>query len=197
MSNDVDMTLAERGARYGDFEGHAHITQELKGTMHASPNWPHLKPDQKEALEMAAHKIGRILNGDPNYIDSWHDIIGYTRLVENRLVEEEALHAKAHTPLDLNWPELDGSVAVTAGGTILSHEPVMNTSTGVKGGASPSVTGLEATLAADAARKVEADAKRKAAKDAEAEPCACPGCSLRRAIEAQFPGKIVKLVRLG
>ena len=39
---------------------------------------------------MVAHKIGRILNGDPNYIDSWHDIIGYTRLVEQRLDAAEA-----------------------------------------------------------------------------------------------------------
>jgi len=38
--------------------------------------------DKKEALEMTAHKIGRILNGDAEYKDSWHDIIGYIRLVE-------------------------------------------------------------------------------------------------------------------
>jgi len=34
---------------------------------------------------MIAHKIGRILNGDPDYQDSWHDIIGYARLVERQL----------------------------------------------------------------------------------------------------------------
>ena len=27
----------------------------------------------------------RILNGDPNYHDSWHDIIGYTKLVADEL----------------------------------------------------------------------------------------------------------------
>ena len=53
--------------------------------MQDSPNWEKLDDDQREALEMTAHKIGRILNGDPNYADSWHDIIGYTRLVEARL----------------------------------------------------------------------------------------------------------------
>lgn len=86
----VDNTLAERGTRYGVFAGHAEITQGIKATMQASPKWAGLAPDQKEALEMVAHKIGRILNGDPNYIDSWHDIIGYTRLVEVRLQEDEA-----------------------------------------------------------------------------------------------------------
>lgn len=92
MSN-VDNTLNERGARYGAFTGHAKITQGIKKVMQESPKWESLHDDQKEALEMAAHKIGRILNGDPNYIDSWHDIIGYTRLVEQRLIEKEALEA--------------------------------------------------------------------------------------------------------
>lgn len=89
MSN-IDSTLNERGSRYGDFEDHAFITQDLKAVMQETPNWDLLKADQKEALEMTAHKIGRILNGDPNYIDSWHDIIGYIRLVEQRLEREQA-----------------------------------------------------------------------------------------------------------
>lgn len=81
----IDSTLAERGNRYGDFAGHAQITQGLKAVMRQSPKWNELADDQKEALEMTAHKIGRILNGDPNYVDSWHDVIGYNRLVEQRL----------------------------------------------------------------------------------------------------------------
>lgn len=89
MSN-IDNTLNERGTRYGDFEDHAFITQDLKAVMQETPNWDQLKADQKEALEMVAHKIGRILNGDPNYIDSWHDIVGYIRLVEQRLEKELA-----------------------------------------------------------------------------------------------------------
>lgn len=86
----IDATLNERGSRYGAFTGHAHITQSLKAVMQAAPQWAVLGDDQKEALEMAAHKIGRILNGDPNYIDSWHDIIGYIRLVEQRLEGEQS-----------------------------------------------------------------------------------------------------------
>ena len=27
----------------------------------------------------------KILNGDPNYVDNWHDIIGYAKLIEDRL----------------------------------------------------------------------------------------------------------------
>lgn len=87
---DIDATLSERGSRYGSFTGHAEITQALKGTMVSAPKWAALKPDQKEALEMVAHKIGRILNGDPDYHDSWHDIVGYAKLVADRLADREA-----------------------------------------------------------------------------------------------------------
>lgn len=81
----IDGTLKERGTRYGDFGEHARITQNIKAAMVCSPNWKDLSPDMKESLEMIAHKIGRILNGDPNYKDSWTDIVGYARLVEQTL----------------------------------------------------------------------------------------------------------------
>lgn len=81
----IDATLAERGSRYGSFPAHARITQAIKAAMADTPNWPTLAADQREALEMTAHKIGRILNGDPDYHDSWHDIIGYVKLVADRL----------------------------------------------------------------------------------------------------------------
>lgn len=81
----IVVTLTDRGKRYGVFAGHAKITQSIKRAMYDSPNWAKLSDDQKEALEMNAHKIGRILNGDPDYHDSWHDIVGYTKLVADRL----------------------------------------------------------------------------------------------------------------
>ena len=77
--------LQERGSRYGSFSRHAFITQNLKDAMKNSPNWDNLNVSQKETLEMVAHKIGRILNGDPNYLDSWVDIVGYTQLVVDQL----------------------------------------------------------------------------------------------------------------
>lgn len=81
----IENTLEERGCRYGDFKTHAEITQAIKRAMMESPNWENITDSMREALEMIAHKIGRILNGDPKYIDSWHDIIGYARLVEQEL----------------------------------------------------------------------------------------------------------------
>lgn len=78
-------TLTERGKRYGKFVDHARITQDIKDVMRACPKWAGLAPDQKEALEMVAHKVGRILNGDPDYDDSWIDVAGYSKLVGDRL----------------------------------------------------------------------------------------------------------------
>lgn len=81
--------LEERESRYGNFADHAGITQRLKQTMYCCPKYSDLQDDQAEALEMIAHKIGRILNGDPNYTDSWVDIAGYAKLVADRLEKEQ------------------------------------------------------------------------------------------------------------
>lgn len=88
---DINATLQERGKRYGEFATHAQISQQLKWVMQSYENWFQLEKDQKEALEMIAHKIARILNGDPNYDDSWHDIAGYATLVADRLRKAQVM----------------------------------------------------------------------------------------------------------
>lgn len=82
---DIRQILEERGTRYGEFPEHARLTQNLKLVMRSGRQWPYLTDSAKEALEMVAHKIGRILNGDPTYLDSWVDIIGYIQLEIDRL----------------------------------------------------------------------------------------------------------------
>lgn len=95
----LDNVLDERGSRYGKFDGHSMISQTLKLVMQGGAksldnkgeivqvetNWHTLSPSQKEALEMIVHKMGRILNGDPTYDDSWVDIAGYSQLVVDEL----------------------------------------------------------------------------------------------------------------
>ena len=81
--------LNERGNNYGSFASHAAITQQLKSVMVDTPKWRELNCSQKETLEMVVHKIGRILNGNPNYIDSWKDIVGYAQLVVDELQTTE------------------------------------------------------------------------------------------------------------
>lgn len=85
---DIRAVLEERGYRYGLFSLHADTTQAIKQALHAAPAWAALSPSQKEALEMVAHKMGRIVCGDPNYLDSWVDIVGYTQLVVDQLEEK-------------------------------------------------------------------------------------------------------------
>ena len=82
--DDTTALLTERGKTHGDFTNHATTTQFLKATMHDSSDWSMLSYVQKEALEMIAHKIGRILAGNPNHKDHWNDIAGYARLVAER-----------------------------------------------------------------------------------------------------------------
>jgi hypothetical protein len=77
--------LAEREARYGAFKDNSELSQALKAVMRSGSNWEKLDADMKEALEMNAHKISRILCGDPQYDDSWVDIAGYAKRVADRL----------------------------------------------------------------------------------------------------------------
>jgi transposase len=84
---DITTTLDERGKRYGFFVGQAEASQELKAVMYrilTDRDTP-MDPDQREAMEMICQKMARIMNGDPNYSDSWHDIAGYATLVADRL----------------------------------------------------------------------------------------------------------------
>jgi len=95
---DVQQTLAERGDRYGSFEDVAYIAQGLQERMRAAHNgegWNRLAADQKQALTVIADKIARMLNGDPNYRDNWHDIVGYAALVDKRMARDEQRRAEA------------------------------------------------------------------------------------------------------
>lgn len=48
-------------------------------------NSEQLDDSMKTSLFMICNKMARIVNGDPNYIDNWHDIAGYATLVEQEL----------------------------------------------------------------------------------------------------------------
>lgn len=86
----VTDTLAERGKTYGNFAMKALFIQRLKAQLRATPGWDNIYPDQAEALELIATKLGRILYGNPQHLDSWHDIAGYAELVAERIREEQA-----------------------------------------------------------------------------------------------------------
>lgn len=83
--NRTDAILDERAQNYGKFIDGATIMQWLKQCIHGTDNWLNLAPDQREALDMIMHKIGRVLNGNHDYVDNWRDIAGYATLVADRL----------------------------------------------------------------------------------------------------------------
>lgn len=89
--SEVNATLEERGNRYGSFVGHAKITQDLKdiAKFHLTSRNKKLACDQQEALDMIFHKIGRIINGDADYIENFRDIAGYATLVMNRMKDSD------------------------------------------------------------------------------------------------------------
>ena len=82
---EVKETISNRTANYGEFEVNSKIMQDMKDAAKSGSSWDKMSSYQKESIEMILHKVGRIVCGDPDYIDSWHDIAGYAKLVEDIL----------------------------------------------------------------------------------------------------------------
>lgn len=73
--------LVEREKTHGSFERNARISQKIKFLYLCELNNMASIPDtQKEALDMIAHKLSRILSGQANFKDHWDDIAGYAKL---------------------------------------------------------------------------------------------------------------------
>jgi len=83
----VDATLDARAVDYGKFIEGAEVMQMLKRVVQnaLSNRDKVLAHDQAESLDMIIHKIGRIINGNPDVVDHWLDIAGYAQLVADRL----------------------------------------------------------------------------------------------------------------
>jgi hypothetical protein len=86
--SDIETLLTERGKSHGKFSNHARCTQRLKAVVYEElqragkghHNNYGLTFQQREALDMILHKIGRITAGDPNVKDHWDDIAGYATI---------------------------------------------------------------------------------------------------------------------
>ncbi len=85
--NKVDDILNDRAKDYGTFIEGAEIMQMLKRIVHnyIEQRGTPLAFDQREAIDMIVHKLGRIINGNPDKADSWRDVAGYATLVADRL----------------------------------------------------------------------------------------------------------------
>ena len=89
----VNAILKERGNNYGEFRDHAMLSQKLKEAFHihvVDIGQPESFTDSMvEAMDMIFHKIARIANGDPLYVDSWQDIAGYAQLIVDELSKDK------------------------------------------------------------------------------------------------------------
>lgn len=82
----VAETLEQRGKTHGEFEKNAENAQYLKSHFRRKARWDELNNREREALDMIASKIARILSPkDASNPDDWHDIAGYATLAERSL----------------------------------------------------------------------------------------------------------------
>lgn len=85
---ETDPLLIARGSTHGEFRDNSTTSQQLKGVMRTTPNWKNTPMYMREGLEMIAHKIGRALNGELTFCDHWDDIVGYAKLIADRVKED-------------------------------------------------------------------------------------------------------------
>lgn len=81
----VRATLAQRAETHGGFAAKSVFIQQFKADMRSTIGWAGLDPDQREALDHIATKVGRILFGNADHHDNWHDVAGYATLIADRL----------------------------------------------------------------------------------------------------------------
>lgn len=88
----VAQITKERGSKYGLFVHNAVVAQAVKAAIRNIPNpdnepdpWGALPLDVREALDLIALKMSRIVTGEPEYLDNWDDIGGYAKIVADRI----------------------------------------------------------------------------------------------------------------
>jgi hypothetical protein len=90
LTSSINDTIREREQRYGSLDRVSLVSQLLKEIIHDT-QYRGLRSQfhylHEEALDMICHKLARIICGDPNYADSWHDLGGFAVRVAQILDE--------------------------------------------------------------------------------------------------------------
>lgn len=85
--------LVERKRQHGDFQQQFECCQAIKRVLREY-NYHQTdvgqitnltSPVMWESLSQIAHKLSRIVTGNPNHSDHWRDIAGYATLITNML----------------------------------------------------------------------------------------------------------------
>ena len=80
MTKSTEKLRKARGSTHGDFAEGAVICQGIMDLLMTGISWTKMNPVQREAAHMIAHKLQRIVTGDPDIDDHWDDIAGYAHL---------------------------------------------------------------------------------------------------------------------
>ena len=84
---DVQGTLEQRQSTHGDFKRNATCSQALKHCVEEHISTP-VTDVQIEAIHNICQKLARIITGNPNHADNWHDIAGYATLAEREILND-------------------------------------------------------------------------------------------------------------
>ena len=71
--------LRERQRTHGSFAENARFSQKLKDIF-SEGGYEKMSPVHREALDMIATKLSRILSGQHKHKDHWDDVAGYATL---------------------------------------------------------------------------------------------------------------------
>lgn len=115
---DVDALIEERSNTHGDYMVNSEITWTIKEALHRGAHYDSMHPAMKETLDMVAHKMHRIVNGDPFFKDHWVDMTGYPHLVVGKwdeLVAWRNGRIAPHNQLRLSPEEIDTIFALRDG----------------------------------------------------------------------------------
>lgn len=81
MNDDgIGAMLDEREKTHGSFPNVARTAQEIKAALYIGTTYLKLEIPKREALDMIATKLARIVNGHSSEPDHWKDIAGYAML---------------------------------------------------------------------------------------------------------------------
>ena len=78
--------LDTRAKTHGSFADNARIAQRLRAFWRSEADgWMDMTLVQREALDVIALKISRILSGQGGFADHWDDIAGYAKLASKEI----------------------------------------------------------------------------------------------------------------
>ena len=85
-----EQLIDKRESTHGDYTDKCNCIWRTKQVWHMQDGWDRLPATHRESLDMIAHKVARILTGNPHHVDHWRDIAGYAQLIVRELEKQRS-----------------------------------------------------------------------------------------------------------